>query len=154
VTRYELFKLLHVVGAIAWLGGGIGLFVLTRRLVATRDHAGLLALGRQGEALGTRLFMPASLLTIGFGVALVATERTFGFTDPWILIGFGGIALSGVAQMAIAGPAQKRLLVLVEAHGPEDADVDEVVRRLSIGSLADIGILLVVVWAMVVKPTL
>jgi uncharacterized membrane protein len=153
MTRYELFKLLHVVGAIAWLGGGIGLFVLTRRLVATRDHGGLVALGRQSDSLGTWLFMPAALLTIGFGVIMVATEASLGFTDLWILLGFGGIALSGVAQMAVGGPAHKRFLDLVD-RDLDDAEVGAAVRRLSLGSLLDIGILLVVVWAMVAKPTL
>jgi uncharacterized membrane protein len=153
MTRYELFKLLHVVGAIAWLGGGIGLFVLTRRLVATRDHGGLAALGRQSDSLVTWLFMPAALLTIGFGVIMVATEASLGFTDLWILLGFGGIALSGVAQMAVAGPAHKRFLSLLD-RDLGDAEVLAAVRRLSLGSLLDIGILLVVVWAMVAKPTL
>jgi uncharacterized membrane protein len=154
VTRYEIFKLLHVVGAIAWVGGGIGLLVLTRRLVAARDHAGLLALGRASDSLGTWLFMPAGLLTVGFGVALVATETSLSFTALWILMGFGGIVLSGVAQMAISAPAQKRYLGLVAEHSLDSPDVTAAVRRLSTGSAIDVGILLVVVWAMVAKPTL
>jgi uncharacterized membrane protein len=154
VTRYELFKLLHVVGAIGWLGGGIGLFVLTRRLLAASDHAGLLALGRQSQSLGTWLFMPAALLTVGFGIALVATERAFRFTDLWILIGFGGIVLSGVVQMSIGERANRRFLTLAEEHGVDHPDVATAARRLSLGSGLDIAILLVVLWAMVAKPTL
>ena len=59
MTRYELFKFLHVVGAIAWVGGGIGLTILARRLVVARDHAARQSISAQGKALGNWLFMPA-----------------------------------------------------------------------------------------------
>jgi uncharacterized membrane protein len=153
VTRYEIFKLLHVVGAITWVGSSIGLFVLTRRLLVTKDQAGILALGRQSQALGNRIFIPAGLLTVGFGVALVATEAVFSFTDLWILLGFGGIVLSGVAQSTITERGNKRLLQLAE-HDLDDPEFAMAARRVTLGSGIDIVILLVVVWAMVAKPML
>jgi uncharacterized membrane protein len=154
MTRYELFKLLHVVGAIAWVGGGMGLLVLSRRLLAARDYRGLHDLGQQSQALGTWLFMPAALLTVGFGVALVAAEAAFGFADLWILIGFGGILASGAAQMALAGPAGRRFSALAAEHGFDHPGVAAAARRVTYGNAADVGLLLVVVWAMVAKPTI
>ena len=154
MTRYELFKLLHVVGAMAWVGAGIGLLVLNRQLIRTRDYAGLLTVSRQSQALGTRLFIPASLFTVVFGVALVATQPGYRFTDLWILIGFGGIILSGVAQMTVAERANRRFLHVAEQHGLDHPEVAGAARRLTVGSAADIAILLIVVWAMVAKPAL
>jgi uncharacterized membrane protein len=154
MTRYELFKLLHVVGAIAWIGGGMGLLVLSRQFIAAKEYAALQAMGKHGQALGTWLFMPAALLTVVFGVAMVATEPTLRFADLWILMGFGGVIGSGVAQMALAAPADKRFMALVDEHGFDHPDVAAAARRVTVGNLADVGILLLVVWAMVAKPTL
>ena len=154
MTRYELFKLLHVVGAIAWIGGGMGLLLLNQRLVAARDHGALLSVGKHGQALGTWLFMPASLVTIGFGVAMVATEPTLRFVDLWILIGFGGVVASGIAQMAVAAPAEKRFTALAGDRGLDHPDVEAAARQVTYGNALDVSLLLVVVWAMVAKPTL
>ena len=154
MTRYELFRLLHIVGAIAWLGSGIGLAVLNRQLLRAQEHVALVAIGRSSQALGTRLFMPAALVTVAFGVALVATEESYRFTDLWILIGFGGIVASGVAQMAVAEPAGKRYLALADEHGTDHPELNPVARRAAFGNVLDVGLLLVVVLAMVVKPTL
>jgi uncharacterized membrane protein len=154
MSSYELFKFLHVVGAIVWLGSGIGLLMLNQQFVRARDHQGLLAIGQRTEGLGTRLFAPASLVTVGAGIVMVATTDSLGFGDLWILIGFAGLVLSGVAQMAVAAPAYARFQALVEEYGPESEDVAVAARGMRLGNLLDIGVLLVVVWAMVAKPTL
>ena len=68
MTLYELFLLLHVVTAIIWLGAG---FVLTL-LILKAERAGNVE--GQGEIfndidwLAPRLFIPASLLTLVFGL--------------------------------------------------------------------------------------
>lgn len=154
MTRYELFKLLHVAGAVLWVGAGAGLFVLTRRLIAASDRAALVSIGRQSRSLGTWLFVPAALLTVVFGVALVATEPAFGFTDLWILLGFGGILLSGAVQSTLTEPANKRLLSLADTHGLDDDRVVRAAHHLTLGSGIDTAILLLVVLVMVAKPTL
>lgn len=154
MTRYELLKFLHVGGAIAWVGGGLGLLLMTRRLVAASDHAGLLALARQSKAIGNVLFMPASLVTVASGIALVATESTFAFADLWVLVGFGGIAASGAAQMAVAARAETAFVTAATDHGLDAPETAAAARRLGFGSALDTGLLLVVVWAMVAKPTL
>lgn len=154
MTRTELFTLLHILGAIGWLGGGLGLLMLSRQMVHARDYTGLLKVGRHGQALGTRLFMPASLVTIVFGIALVATEPAYRFGDLWILIGFGGIVGSGIAQMTVAERAAKRFEGLMAEHGDGHPDVSSAARRITVGSMLDLGVLLVVVWAMVAKPLL
>jgi uncharacterized membrane protein len=153
MTRFEVFRMLHILGAIAWVGAGIGLLTLTRPLVRGHDYAGMVSVGRQAQALGTRLFIPAALVTVGFGVALVATEPVFSFTDLWILIGLGGIAASGVAQSVVTEPATKRFTAVVSEHGTGHPELATLGRRITFGSSLDVGLLLVVVWAMIAKPS-
>lgn len=152
MNRYEIFKFLHIVGAIAWVGSGIALTVLGRQMRKEKDYAGLLVMGHHSQALGTLLFTPAALLTIGFGIALVAIDPAIGFGDLWILIGFGGILGSGIAQMALAAPAERRFLSAAAEYGTDHPETAQASRRLGLGSILDTGVLLVVVWAMVAKP--
>jgi uncharacterized membrane protein len=154
MSRYELFKLLHVVGAIVWVGAGAGLLVLNQHLVRVKDYDGLVMVGRASQSLGMRLFVPASLVTVAFGIALVATEPAYGFTDLWILIGFGGIVASGIAQTFVAERAGKRFLAIATEHGTDHPNLAVAARGITRGSVLDLGLLLVVVWAMVAKPVL
>lgn len=154
MTGYEFFKFMHVVGAIAWVGGGIGLTIFAWRARAAGDNGTVLSMVERGDDLGKFLFMPAFVLTLGFGIAMVATESSLSFTDLWILIGFGGIVLSGVAEMTIGQPAGKRLLAAVEAGGVGSPEAEAATRRSFNGSLLDVTVLLIVVWAMVAKPVL
>lgn len=154
MTRFELFKFVHLIGAIAWVGGGIGLLILHRRLVGARETEALLAFNRQSQALGNRLFAPAFVLTLGSGIAMVATESAFGFTDLWILIGFGGIVASGTAELAIGQPAGKRFTAAVEDFGSDSPQALAAASRTTLGATLDLLALLIVVFAMVAKPTL
>lgn len=154
MSRYELFKLFHVVGAIVWVGAGAGLLVLNQHLVRVKDYDGLLTVGRASQALGMRLFVPASLVTVAFGIALVMTVPAYRFTDLWILIGFGGIVASGLAQTFVAERAGKRFLAIVTEHGIDHPNLAVAARGITRGSTLDVGLLLVVVWAMVAKPVL
>jgi uncharacterized membrane protein len=154
VNAYDLVKFAHVAGAITWIGSGIALTVLTALLRRTRDADALVAVGERSQALGNVLFAPAALVTLAAGVALVAMEPAFRFVDLWILIGFGGIAASGVAQMALAGPGGERFAALAVDRGLEAPETLAAARRMTSGNLADTGLLLVVVWAMVAKPVL
>lgn len=154
MTLYELAKYLHIVGAVAWVGSGIGLAVLAGQLRAARDLPGLMAFENHGEALGKLVFTPAALVTVVAGVGMVANNATIGFGDLWIVIGYVGIALSGVAQMAVAAPASRRFVTLAADHGIDHAETLAAGRRAGLGNLLDVGVLLVVIWAMVARPTL
>ena len=153
MTRYELFKFLHVVGAIAWVGGGIGLTILGRRLVTAREHQALVTLNAQGKALGNWLFVPASILTIGFGVAMVIDTPVIDFSDLWIIIGFGGIIASGAAEGMIGQRAARAFTAAMEQHGPGSPQATSASKRLMLGGTLNVIFLLIVVWAMVAKPT-
>src|SRR6266699_840342 len=59
---YFVFKSIHVLAAILWLGGGAAIALLALRAQRTKDSAGLVQIARQAEYLSLRLFVPASLV--------------------------------------------------------------------------------------------
>lgn len=105
MTRFELLAMLHGLGVIAWVGGGLALLMLHALAARADDYDGLATAVRQSRVLGGCLYGPASLVTAATGIVLVATEDAFDFTDLWILIGIGGVLLSIPLQVIVADRA-------------------------------------------------
>jgi uncharacterized membrane protein len=152
VTWHQILRLAHVVGAVAWVGSGIGLLALGKSMVAAADHAGLSSIIRRGESLGPRVFIPASIVTIGTGIAMVFGQPAFRFTDLWILLGIAGIVLSGVVQGMITGPAARQYEELAARTGVDEQALDGPADRYLRGGVLDVAVLLAVVAVMVLRP--
>src|SRR3954452_716261 len=82
---YLLFKFLHVVFAIVWVGGVITLATFSLLLLRTSDRAFLMSLTRYSAIVGARITGPAAGLTILAGFA-AAWYGHLGFPF-WILWG-------------------------------------------------------------------
>jgi uncharacterized membrane protein len=152
MTRFELLAMLHGLGVIAWVGGGLALLMLHALAVRADDYDGLATAVRQSRVLGACLYGPAALVTATTGIVLVATEDAFDFTDLWILIGIGGVLLSIPLQVIVADRARSRYLALQADKGSDQATLRASARTLTLISAADIALLLIVVWAMYAKP--
>jgi uncharacterized membrane protein len=154
MTRFELLSLLHGLGVIAWVGGGIGLLVLDWLAGRAGDHSESVIVARQSKLLGQWLFGPAWTLTLATGVALVLTENRFSFTDAWILLGFVGIVTSPLIQMTAAERGRERLTAITANSGDGDDSprTRAAARSLSLLNTLDIAILVVVVGIMYFKP--
>ncbi len=154
MNGFEIFKFLHVLGAVVWVGAGVTLFLLSVRLRAVGDRGTIVSLGQHSEALGKLLFMPAAFGTLLFGVLMVATEARFSFMDLWILIGFAAVAASFVVGAGLLQSADARLNELVAELGADHADVDRQLTKVLRLNAVDVGILVIAIWAMVAKPML
>lgn len=152
MTRFELLAMLHGIGVIAWVGGGLALVVLHALAVRADDYGGLAAAVRQSRVLGAWLYGPASLVTAAAGIALVATEDAFDFTDLWILIGLGGILLGPTMQMTVADRARSRYLALLANNETDEAQLRAAARGVTLLNGTDIAMLLIIVWVMYAKP--
>ncbi|HEX7071032.1 MAG TPA: DUF2269 family protein, partial [Rhodothermales bacterium] len=75
---YNLFKFIHVLAAIVWIGGLVAIGFLNARLATAGDRSALASLARESETFGKKIAGPAS------GVVLVA-----------------GIVMMGVAKMGM-----------------------------------------------------
>jgi hypothetical protein len=152
MTTHQVLRLVHLIGAIGWVGSGIGLLALGRAQLAAGDLRGMWSFVRSSDALGRQVFMPAGILTVGSGIAMVATQSAFGFTDLWILLGIAGIVASGVIQMTMAAPSERQFNALAEEHGTEAVELIHPARRMSRAASFDVALLLLVVGVMVFRP--
>lgn len=143
----EVLVFLHVLGAAGWIGGGLfGIFATGR--LAQSGGAGV---GAALEDLGKRAslyFGTMFLLVVGAGVALVLTEDQWSWTDAFVLFGIGGVVLSGVFQGLVASKKDAAVVEAVKSDSPDRMVVIKAWRKTS---WIDAAILIVVLWAMVVK---
>ena len=151
MTYYELIVFLHVLSAIAWVGGGMIMQMLSLGAKRAEDPAAQMHYGRQAEEMSRRYFMPASFAVLGFGIwATIIGPWSFG--DLWITLGLVGYALSALIGMAGLGPLAKRAQKLTEERGPMDPVVLHTRRRMERLTRLDLVILVAVIFDMVVKP--
>lgn len=148
MTLFETLKLIHILAATAWIGGGIlGLIYTERAKKAEAVHR--LGIARDMEFAAQRVFSPAAGLTLIFGILMVLEHDGFEFTQAWILVGLSAIALSAIMGMGFLGPQSKRLVTEIEADDPGAVGRLRAIARVA---YLDNAILLVAVWAMVFKP--
>jgi uncharacterized membrane protein len=148
---YFVFKSIHVLAAIIWLGGGAMITVLAWRAQRARDTAQLLQIGRQAEWLSTRVFVPASLVVVVMGVILMH-KADFSYGEFWTLFGVIGWAVSFVVGAAFLGPQTGKLAKLMESRGPEDPAVAARLDVIINVARADVVLVLLVAADMVAKP--
>lgn len=98
LANYDLWRGLHIIGAIAWVAG---LLILPRIFIyhlRASSHDEMAAFFQEAESRTLRIILnPALFWTWGFGAVLVYVDvsiRGSGFlSQPWVLTKFVGIAV-------------------------------------------------------------
>lgn len=145
---YLVFKFLHVLSAIVWLGGGFCLALLGIVAASKKDDAELLRVVNSVVFLGNRLFMPASLLTVVFGVIAAYLANTFD--QLWVLLGLAGFAAAFLTGTFILKPTSDRIAAKV-AEGKQ-AEAVALGHRVLQTAKFDYTVMTVVIADMVLKP--
>jgi hypothetical protein len=99
-----------------------------------------------------RIFLPSSLLVLIAGILMVLDSGFYGFGDDWVAIALVLFAVTFVAGAAFFGPESGRIAKLIEAQGPTSPAVGARVRRILALSRADLVLIFLIVYDMVVKP--
>jgi uncharacterized membrane protein len=150
---YILFKFVHVAAVIVWMGGAAALTLLNLRVATLQDRQTQADLAELSSFYGRAVLGPAAALTLVAGV-LTAGVGGLDFSTFWITWGFAGIAGSILLGAIPVRRATAALAAYAGAGAAGDADRQAAQRQLMAWSLANLALLLSVVWAMVFKPSL
>ena len=105
---YSILKFLHVAGAICWIGGGVVLLFLGLIAGRQKDATKQLAIIGYVTELGTLWFIPASLATVIFGLAVATVGGLW--SSAWVILGLVGFAVTFCTGNFILKPTADRRL--------------------------------------------
>ena len=143
----------HILSAIAWVGGGLLMQALALRARAAGPDD-MYGFAQSAAWTGNRFFMPASVLTLGFGLAAAATEHGMGKDTPlWIKLALIGWFLTAVNGAVNLGRTSRKMATVARQKGPTDEATLAAARRLLAFMRIDLVIVVLVVADMVFKPS-
>jgi uncharacterized membrane protein len=148
---YAIFRVVHVVVAVFWVGGGLTLTILGLRAERLEDPAEMATLARQAAFVGEKLFAPAGLIVLLMGIGMVINGQ-LGWGHFWVVAGLIGYAMTFVTGVAVLSPLAKRIDVLLREKGPEAPESLAAIQRILLVARFDVAVLLLVVADMTVKP--
>jgi uncharacterized membrane protein len=152
MDTYELLLFLHILAAIIWLGAAFVFTMQVLRASLLSDAAQKAELNATGEWLAARLFIPASLATLVFGV-LTMIEGPWGLDQLWVALGLAGFLVSFLTGILYFKPEGERIDALAAQHGPTSREVEERIDRMELVGRIELTVLFLVVADMVIKPT-
>ena len=148
---YAVFKTVHVLLAVVWVGGGVLLTILA--IVADRrnDPHEVATIARQAVFVGEKIFAPAGLLVFLMGISMMLNTN-WGWGKFWVVAGLIGYALTFITGIAVLSPLAKKIQASAEQNGPEHPETIALIDRILLIGRFDVAILLLVIVDMVTKP--
>jgi uncharacterized membrane protein len=148
---FAVFKLIHVSVAVFWVGGGIVLTALALWAETKSDPEEMATLARQAAFVGEKLFAPAGLIVLAMGITMVVNDH-IGFGTTWVIIGLVGYALTFTTGIGFLAPRAKRIAELLDTMGAAAPETQAAIKQILLISRIDVGVLLLVVADMLMKP--
>jgi len=148
---YALFKAVHVSLAVVWVGGGLLLTVLAIRAQRAMDPKEVVMIARQAAFAGEKIFAPAGLVVFLMGIAMMINTN-WGWGHFWVTVGLVGYVVTFVTGIAVLSPLAKKIGASAQANGPEHPETIALIERILTIATIDVGVLLIVVLDMVLKP--
>jgi uncharacterized membrane protein len=153
LNSYNDFKFVHVLSAVVWVGGACTVQVYALLALRASDPVRVATFAKDTEFVGTRIFLPASLILLVSGIfTLHDSGGAWSFSQGWVQFGLVVIALSIVVGAGYLGPESGRIAKATERSGVESAEVQQRIRRIFLVSRIELAFLLAVIFDMVVKP--
>jgi hypothetical protein len=145
---YSIFKFLHVAFAIIWLGGGLLMVILGIKADRARNDAELVGVVHQVAWCADRIYVPASIATLIFGVVAAFLGNWWGHL--WVWLGLAGIASTIFLGVVVLTPRSK----IVKAENGVTPKAVAISREILTIAKFDMTVLFVIVADMVLKPQL
>jgi uncharacterized membrane protein len=154
MTLYEFLLFIHVAATVVWVGAGLLSLVLAIGYDRDGDEPAIRRFLADQDRLATRLFIPASLTVVIFGIALVIESDAWTFGYLWIVLGLVGFAATFVTGLFLIKPANERIGAAMEREGGRLTPALRTdIRKLIVMARLDYVVLFLVIADMVVKPT-
>ena len=151
-NSYSIYKSLHVLAAVIWVGGDVTLTTLGIVFERRGDRETLATLGKLGSWVGLRVYTPAAFAVFAFGVALVQ-RGPWGWHVLWVDLALVGWAIATGVGVLFVGPELGRIDRDAAEFGPTSDAVGRRVKRLFTVFRFDTVILILIVLDMAAKPT-
>ena len=151
-SLYEWLLFLHVVAAMAWLGGTLVVSVLAAVALRSARPEEIARFARSLRVVGPAVLAPATILLPALGIWMVVDSNAWDFGQTWVWL---GLALYAAAFLFGAAFQSRAAIGAERAAGAgDDAEALRRLREWSWGSRAIGVLLLVATWDMVFKPGL
>jgi uncharacterized membrane protein len=148
---YSVYKALHVLAIVIWVGGDITLTTAGILFERRGDGETLASLGKIGAWVGTRIYTPALFAAFAFGVALIQ-KGNLSWSTTWIDIALAGWLVATCVGVGFVGPELGRIDKAAQEHGPDSPEVGRRVKRLFTVFRFDTALLILIVLDMTAKP--
>ncbi|MGZ4152700.1 MAG: DUF2269 family protein [Actinomycetota bacterium] len=148
---YALFKAVHVLFAVIWVGGGVSIMIHAIRAQTMNDSGGIVTVAKQAAFMGEKVFAPVGLVTFLMGIAMMI-NTSWGWGHFWIVAGLIGYASTFIVGIAILSPMAKKVDESAEKNGPTHPETLALIQRILLIARFDVAVLMLVVLDMVTKP--
>lgn len=148
---YGVFKTIHVLFAITWVGGGVLLTILGLAAQRTNDPRDVVTVARQAAFVGEKIFAPAGLVVFLMGIAMMINTN-WGWGKFWIVAALIGYASTFITGIAVLSPLAKKIQASAQQNGPEHPETLALINRILLLARVDVAVLLLVIVDMVTKP--
>jgi len=137
---------LHILGVTVWLGGGLH-SAYTYSALARMEAAAAGAAIERLHKLEGRFFGPAILVVLLTGIGLVLNSEAYRWGDTFVIMGLATFVIAAILDSTI-GKKNGLRLVAAASSGTGMAGA---LRSWQRGTLLDVLVLLVTLWAMIAK---
>ena len=149
---YELLIFAHVLGAVAWVGGGIYSMVAWRRALVSDEDGVVGHFVDTMEWAGGRVFGIAPPVTLLAGIGLVVWSGGWRFSQLWVWTALVLALATAVSGGLLQGRAGKEMRTALEVGGARSSDFADALRRFNRFGYLDLTLVLAILALMVFKP--
>jgi uncharacterized membrane protein len=152
MTLDNWLHFVHVVSAMAWVGGGLILSVMGLRARSSSRPGAIREFAVVLPYVGIRVLMPAVILVLVTGVWMVVASAEWHFSQFWVRFALGLFAVAfliGAVYLSRVGIQMDRF---ASAESNDASKGARLLDRWLAGYGIVLVVLLVAVWDMVFKP--
>ena len=148
---YSLFKAVHVLGAVIWVGGGVSIMIHAIRGQRAYKPEDIVMVAKQAAFMGEKVFAPVGLVTFLMGIAMMI-NTSWGWGHFWIVAGLIGYASTFIVGVAFLSPMAKKIDQSAETNGPTHPETIALIEKIMLVARFDVAVLMLVILDMVTKP--